>query len=486
MRPQAQTSALGSSIVGIGLIGSFLIAGLVIAIIISTGSVNTGIQVLLLPFIATSIILIFANPYFGILVYLHYSYIFIALQRYVTGLPLGLMVDFILFITALSALAKIEWKSLKQLNTGIFYTTMAWFLYTVLEILNPQSTNPVAWFYAVRGISLYAAAAVPLALMLYNTKKDLDHFIKLVLGWSIFASLWGLKQIYIGLDYGEQYWFDNTGKITHFIDGRLRAFSLFSDAGQNGTTLAYASLIAIILGLGPYSKQKKIRYFLIAALCFVGFAISASRGPLFLVIIGLILYLFLIKRFRALSIGVFVGALAFAFLKFTYIGNTNYQIFRLRTALDPNDASLLVRLGNQKTIRQYLETRPFGSGVGTSDYWATRFYPSSYLANIPLDSWFVRIWVENGVIGLAFHMLAIAYVMVMGFYNTYNAKNPDLKQKLMAIYGGFVGVVVASFGNPVFGQAPLGALMYLSMVFLSIAPIIDNKLQEKFSTSDLL
>ena len=473
MRPQAQTSLLSQSFISLGLIGSFLIAGIVIAIVLSTGNLNTGLQVLLIPFIVTAVVLIFANPYYGIIIYLHYSFIFVAITRYVSG-PLGLFVDIILFLTVLSTLAKIEWKSLRQLNTGIFYLIISWFLYTVLQLLNPESTNPTAWFYAIRGISLYAATAVPLALLLYNKPKDLDHFIKLILGWSVFASLWGMKQITIGLDFGEQRWFDTIGNVTHFIDGRLRAFSLFSDAGQNGTTMAYASFIALVMALGPYERKRKIRYLVIGLICFVGFTISASRGPLFVVVTGFILYLFLIKRFKILSIGLVIGAFAFAFLKFTFIGNSNYQIFRLRTALDPNDASLLVRLGNQKTLRQYLESRPFGNGIGSSYYWANKYYPGSFLSKIPVDSWFVNIWVENGVIGLALHFLAITYVIIMGFHNTYKTRNPDLKQKLMAIYGGFVGVVVASFGNPVFGQAPLGALMYLSMVFLSIAPLMDS------------
>jgi hypothetical protein len=41
------------------------------------------------------------------------------------------------------------------------------------------------------------------------------------------------------------------------------------------------------------------------------------------------------------------------------------------------------------------------------------------------------------------------------------------------LYGGFLGVVTASFGNPVFGQAPLGALMYFSMTMLSTAESYD-------------
>jgi len=37
----------------------------------------------------------------------------------------------------------------------------------------------------------------------------------------------------------------------------------------------------------------------------------------------------------------------------------------------------------------------------------------------------------------------------------------------------------------VFGQAPLGALMYLSMVFLSIAPLMDKE-KNAVSANELL
>jgi hypothetical protein len=97
------------------------------------------------------------------------------------------------------------------------------------------------------------------------------------------------------------------------------------------------------------------------------------------------------------------------------------------------------------------------------------------LVNLPTDSWFVKIWVENGVIGLSVYALSLALVIVMGVVQLRKVKNPDTRQKLIALYGGFLGIVTASFGNPVFGQAPLGALMYISMTMLTVAEIYDEK-----------
>src|SRR5262249_2599724 len=84
------------------------------------------------------------------------------------------------------------------------------------------------------------------------------------------------------------------------------------------------------------------------------------------------------------------------------------------------------------------------------------------------DSWFVRIWVENGIVGLIIHALLLAYVLVIGYVKSGKIKDPDLRQKMIALYGGFIGIISASFGNPIFGQAPLGALMYISMAMLCV------------------
>ena len=366
-------------------------------------------------------------------------------------------------------------KELPAGKNGFFLITLLWLIYTFGEAFNPEAENIKAWIYAVRAVSFYAIQTVPLTLLLFNKKEHLNQFIKILIAWGIIAAIWGWKQINIGLDPFENAWLEAGGKVTHVLDGQLRAFSFFSDAGQFGVTMAYIAFIALIMSFGPYGRKSKIAYFIAFFVCLIGMSTSGSRGPIFVIFFGLITYLLMNRKFRILIPGLLFMLLTFAFLKFTFIGNTNYQVYRIRTALDPKEASLLVRLNNQEKIKEYLQDRPFGSGIGTTDSWAQRFYPESYLIDLPTDSWFVKIWVENGVIGLTLYALGLAFVLVMGVVKIRLIENADTKQKMLALFGGFMGIVVASFGNPVFGQAPLGAIMYISMTMITTADSYDEK-----------
>lgn len=455
-----------------------VVTGITMAVVLSIGDLGIGSLVAFLPAIVGLIALVISNPYYGLVFYVNYSFFFTGLNRYVPAIPLGLMVDGLLFLTTLSMVFRLTKDSASRLQNGFFAVTALWFLYTLFEAINPEAGNLAAWAYAARGISFYAVQTVPLTLVLFATKRDLDQFFKLVIIWGVIAAFWGWKQINIGLDPFEQGWLDTIGGVTHILGGQLRAFSFFSDAGQFGATMAYVAFLGLVMALGPYKTKKRLLYLLVFIVCILGMGTSGSRGPIFVVFFGLITYMLMIRNYRVLIPGVIGILVVFAFLKFTYIGNTNYQIFRVRTALDPKDASLLVRLSNQAKLREYLATRPFGAGIGTTDTWAARFYPTSYLVNVPTDSWFVKIWVENGIVGLTVYSFGLAFVIVFGVVNIRKMKNRDAKQKMMALYGGFLGIITASFGNPVFGQAPLGALMYMSMTMLSVAYRYDEPEEE--------
>lgn len=403
------------------------------------------------------------------------------MNRYVPSIPLGLSQDAVLFLATLSMFFRLEKENTRRLLNGFFALTGLWFLYTLLEAFNPESSNLVAWLYAARGTSFYAILTVPLTLLLFTSKKDLDAFFNIVIGWGVVGAFWGWKQINIGLDPYEQGWLKAGGEITHVLGGQLRAFSFYSDAGQFGVTEAYVAFLSLILALGPYRLRIKLLYWVAFIVCLIGMGTSGSRGPIFVIFFGLTTYLISIRNYRILIPGIVAILFVFAFLKFTYIGNANYQIYRIRTALDPKEASLLVRLTNQDKLREYLSTRPFGSGIGTTDNWAKRFYSSSYLSQVPTDSWFVKTWVEVGVVGLTVYILGLAFVIVYGIVHIRRVKSRDSRQKLLALYGGFLGILAASFGNPVFGQAPLGALMYISMTMLTVAERYDEQLPETTS-----
>ena len=167
-------------------------------------------------------------------------------------------------------------------------------------------------------------------------------------------------------------------------------------------------------------------------------------------------------------------ALVFCFFKFTTIGQGNYQIRRMRSAFDPKDASLMVRLENQKKLSTYLVSRPMGGGIGHAGVKAQRFLPNAFLSNVATDSWYVMIWAEQGIIGLLLHLFILFYVLFKSIWLIlFRIRDPELKIKMTALTAGMFGIMVASYGNAVLGTMPTAILIYASMAFVCNAKSMD-------------
>jgi O-antigen ligase len=151
----------------------------------------------------------------------------------------------------------------------------------------------------------------------------------------------------------------------------------------------------------------------------------------------------------------------------------------MRTALDPNDASLIVRIENQKKLAVYLSSRPMGGGIGSGGFWGNRFSPGSFLSQVALDSWYVKIWVETGIIGLVLHIASLILILIIGIINIFRLKNPDIRQRLVALICGYFGIVFASYGNQILGQMPTGTVINFTMVYMFLCIKWDNEITEK-------
>ncbi|CAN5400711.1 hypothetical protein BH11BAC2_BH11BAC2_24470 [soil metagenome] len=451
------------------------------------GGILTTIVFASLPFGIAFVSLILAKPKFGLWAMLIFSFLANGITRYIDG-PFGLGVDIILLITALGVMFRVKKDELSpKVWNGLTISVLIWFAYTVLQIFNPEARSFEAWFYAVRGVSLYFIATVPLTFILLYKEKDCDTFIRIWLTLSVIATFWGMRQLYFGLDAAENRWMESGAKITHLLFGKLRVFSFYSDAGQFGAAQGHAAVIAGIMALGPVSRRKKIFYSIVFLLSFYGMMISGTRGALFVVITGFGSYLLLSNKTKILVPGILAGILFIGILKFTSIGQNNDQIRRMRTALDPNDASLQARLENQAKLKTYLSSRPLGGGIGSAGSWGQRFSPGTFLANTPLDSWYVKIWAESGVVGLLIYLGMILFILINRFLYLFKLKDPELKFKMAALYCGIFGVCFASYGNQIFGQFPTGSVMYLSMVYIFLAGNFEtqrtlNKTDESVAT----
>ncbi len=434
-----------------------------------------GFLTIALPLLVGTLVILLNSPQLGLYLSLVMAFISSGLARYVDG-PWGLSIDIILFISFLGVVFKNARNGLfKNANVDMVYLNIAWFLYLCSELINPQSIGFEAWFYAMRGIGFYTLLSSVIVFIYVRTINDIDKLIKWVLVLSLLGTFWGLRQNYIGVDQAEYRWlYDENHFEEHVLFGVLRVFSFYSDAGQFGASQAMITLFSVIIALGPYSTKTKSIAIGVAILSLVGFGISGTRGALAVPAIGGIVYLIFAKNFKILSIGFISILIVFYILKYTFLFQGVGPVQRMRTALDPNNPSLIVRLENQKTFHSYLKDKPMGGGVGSAGFWGARFAPNTLLAKTPTDSWYVKIWAETGLIGISLHFFILAFIVGRTGYIVWNIKNIKLKNKMLAIYCSVLGILGSSYGNQVFGQMPTGMIMNLFIPILFISKKIDN------------
>lgn len=426
--------------------------------------------VLALVFASAVLYKLFTIPKLGIILLIIQGFTVIGITRYVPA-PLGLSVDGVLVLLYLALFfkaftQKVQWSKAKSQLTIL---VGLWMGYIFLQVANPEAQSVAAWFYAMRGLALYQFLAIPLAFILFSKPKDLNLFF---IAWgvlSIIGTLKGLMQYTMGVDPFEQAWLNAGSYKTHILFGKLRVFSFYSDAGQFGAAQGHAGVVFGLLALFRKSASMKLRafYLTVSLMGLFGMLISGTRGSISVPGMGAIVYLILSKNVRMLSLGAIFIVGVYIFFAHTTLLQSNPEVRRMRTAFDPNDASLQVRLANQRKLKSYLASRPIGGGVGATGNWGQRFTPHTFLANTATDSWYVMIWADTGIVGLYYYLFMLFYILITGGYNVMvRIKNQDHKIMVTAITCGFAGIMMASYGNGVFGQMPTGILMYLSMVFM--------------------
>jgi hypothetical protein len=423
---------------------------------------------------------LFNNPIIGFFTAIGLNFIVLGIVRYIPGLPLGFGIDGILILTYLALFfsrfkERIDWSPAKK---DITFLAAIWLGYCLFQIVNPEARSIDAYISG-RGIGFYFFLLVPLTFMLINTNKKLDLFLYVWGVFSILATIKGMIQLFFGVDSAEQAWLNGGAAQTHILFGKLRIFSFFSDAGQFGANQGFSGVVAII-----YSMTKKglpkIFFLTVGILGLYGMMISGTRGAISVPLAGFMTFFVLRKNIRVLSTGILFIALIFVFFKYTTIANGNDQIRRMRSAFDPNEKSLQVRLDNQQILKGYLASRPFGGGIGHAGDKAQRFLPNAFLSHVATDSWYVLIWAELGIVGLTIHLFILFYVIGKASYKVmFKIRDPITKLKMSALIAGMAGVMLASYGNAIFGGMPTALLMYASMAIMSNPETFDTPIEER-------
>lgn len=445
-----------------------LVSLIVISVLITSklGMVG-GFGFIILAFFFTYLYLLFQKPIIGLYTAIVFGFILLGLARYMKGVQVGLALDGILYLTYIALIfskftEKVDWSPAYK---DVTLLAVIWFAYSVFEIINPEARSFEAWFSG-RGVGLYMVLIIPLTLLFIDTNRKLDYFFYIWGVFAVMASIKGILQLKFGVDPWERAWLDEGNYKTHILFGQLRVFSFLSDAGTFGANQAYTGVVASILAMAQKDRNKKLFFIVVAFFTFYGMVISGTRGAISVPLAGFSAFFVLRKNKTVMISGFFLLLMVFVFFKYTSIGQGNPQIRRMRTAFDPNDASLQVRLENQRRLKSYLASRPFGGGIGHGGVKAQRFLPNAYLSQIATDSGYVLVWVEEGIVGLLLFLFILFYVVgKSSFQIMFRIRDPILKLKMAALTSGMFGIMVANYGNAVL-QMPNGMLIYTSMALM--------------------
>ncbi len=443
--------------------------------LIAKKGIAIGIILLVLPFIAGFVALVFLKPRVGMFTYIVYCFLMPTIGKHIPGLQAGLGTDALLFLTLFAVLFfRGDKFKFRYINNDLFWTAVVWFVITVLQLGNPERPSVLGWVYEMRSATLYWILTIPLAILLFYKKSDINTFLTIIIVLSFIGAIYGVKQMKFGVDAAENRWLEEGPKKTHVLFGKLRVFSYYSDAGQFGASQAQVAIMCIILAVGPHTKKKKITYAIAGLVIMYGMLISGTRGALFGLVGGGFTFLILSKQIKILILGAIVGGGALGVLKYTTIGNQNAEVRRLRTSLDPKDASLQVRFINQKILADYIRNKPFGAGVGTMGTWGTIYNKNKYISTIPPDSLYVKIWGMYGIVGFLIWFGMMMYILGKSAGIIWKTRDPLLKNQLVSLCSGAAGIMLCSYGNEVLNAMPSEAVVYVSFAFIWLSPRWDT------------
>lgn len=459
----------------------FLVAGLAV-LVCTLGQADMALSaaVIAVPFVLLFILAILLSPYWGFIAIFVVNYFLNVTMKYTQIDGLSVLLDGLVVFTFICILFNTvagkayPWDRAKN---KLLVLSLVWALYVGLELLNPTAMFS-AWIYN-RGAIYSFTVIVLLTSLLLNRFKDMKRILFLLSVLTLIAIAKAFWQKAFGFDDAEWRWLQQGSASTHIIASGIRYFSIFSDAGNFGSNMGFAMVVFMIMAFYVQERGLRMYYFIVSLLAGYALSLSGTRGAMIVPLGGLVMYILLSKNIRRMvTAGVMLLGI-YLFFAHTWIGESNPQIRRMRSAFRPtDDASFNVRLENQKRLARYMKTRPFGEGLGLAGVENRRF-SYRFTTMIPTDSHFVNIWVQFGVVGLCLHLAILLFVIIYsGYLIVFRIRNRELKGMLIAMNCGLFGIMLSAYGNNFFLQYPTGYIVYMCQTFLVLGESYDKELTE--------
>lgn len=383
-----------------------------------------------------------------------------------TSAPIGTALDGLLFAMAFGVVVQLSRnRDFEFLKHPISLLVIVWIYYNLIQVLNPEAGSRLAWVFTVRTVAIQLLLYF-IACYAFKTKGTIVFTLKALIFWAFAAALYAFKQEFIGFSAGEMAWLTADPKRFELIFqwDRLRVFSFCSDPTTFGILMALMAVACLILATGPFSFFKRMML-IFAAICMVfGMAFAGSRTPFVLVPVGILFYtLMTFRRNTLIAAGVFILLGTGMMMKST----SSAVVWRIQSAFQPKaDASVQVRLDNQKKIQPYIQSHPIGAGLGSTGAWGARFTPDSWLAKFAHDSLYVRLAVETGYIGLIIYLILLFVSLKTGIYYYYRCIDPEIKIYYLAVLTVVFLLVLASYPQEAITLLPNSVIFYVCLAML--------------------
>ncbi|HRE41229.1 MAG TPA: O-antigen ligase family protein [Ignavibacteria bacterium] len=409
----------------------------------------------------------FFNLKFGVVFTIFVSFFILGIKRVSGDLQVGILMDLFIALLFFGMFVKqIETKSWKFANNPISKIILIWIVYNLLQSANPFAESRLAWVYTIRGA---AGIMIFYFILLYTieSKKFITVLINLWIVLALIGALYGIFQEYVGFLPFETQWImespERYGLL--FQAGKFRKFSFFSDPMIFGFLVAFTGILCFILATGPYKKILRLFYFSSGILMMMAMLFSSTRAAFVLPVAALAFISFITLNKKLMLFGVFA---VFALGVILVIPSSNPEIVRLQSAFRPaQDPSYQTRIKNQAFIQPYIQSHPFGGGMGATGEWGKKFSPWSPLANFPPDSGYIRTAVEMGWVGLFLQLLMIFIVLYFGIKDYFRIKDKELKNYSLGMLTVLYCLAIANFPQEAIGQYPTNLLFFVAIAIIN-------------------
>lgn len=434
-----------------------IIGVITLSFVVAQGTVLLGGGIIALIGIPFLILSVYNFRYGVFFLFIYGAALFQVARMLDSGLPFGILFDFLICLMFLSILftfkgdSKINFK-IKEPITIIY---LLYFLYFGLEILNPNSTSISAWLASSRSYTLLLLFFIFISF--FDQSKFIKRFILLWLSIAMVAALYGLQQELFGLfDFEWKYIYASPERYGLFFNwGHMRVFSIFSDPTTFGLFMAFSGLSTLALSFGPFSITKKIILLVMTVVIFTSMSFSGTRTSYAMVMIGVVFYILLnLKNPKVLGGSMILIILFLGLMVGPFYGG---PIQRIRSTFDVSeDASMNVRDIKRLRFQSYIATHPIGGGVNTAGNGGLKFSPGHPLAgNFDPDSGYLRTAMELGWIGLLIVMLLNLMVVLRGIKNNFQLKSKILRVYNLAFIVPFFSLTVANYTQDALMQKPI-------------------------------